>query len=259
MYVCPFNRDIYIYIYRREFQAGNLICSSANNGRKSIDATESPEVPLKRSGEASQVIEGKSNTESSPFYPRRNRTKLVACNNSRQYRRGRMSNTIIVKWSWKRWSMRKRRSGPISTKGGKHEVFPNQRLLCKDVDARRIRGVVWREMGQTTAKAITAAVAVERILWPKHPLNSRPHFVRKSSIEIRILSRRSVSQVLNWRGVLLHRKTAVRTSFIWSYSHRRSSTNLVEICCRCGHQRGSLESWLWRHPKHRTRPWPQEN
>ena len=140
--------------------------------------------------------------------------------------------------------MRKRRSGPISTKGGKREVFPNQRLLCKDVDARRIRGVVWREMGQTTAKAITAAVAVERILWPKHPLNSRPHFVRKSSIEIRILSRRSVSQVLNWRGVLLHRKTAVRTSFIWSYSHRRSSTNLVEICCRCGHQRGSLESWL---------------
>lgn len=68
------------------------------------------------------------------------------------------------------------------------EVFPKRQLLCKDVDARQIRCVAWHEMGQTTAKAIMAAISVERRevkgMWPKHPLDVGPHFVRKSAIEI---------------------------------------------------------------------------
>ena len=70
----------------------------------------------------------------------------------------------------------------------------------------------------------------------------------------------SIEKLNSW----LHLKTTLRTSFISellppSLFHKPSRdllsgwTSMRECweCCR--------ESWLWRHPKNRTKPWPQEN
>ena len=211
----------------------------------------------------------KSNTESSPFRPRRNRTKLVACNNSRQYRRGRVSSTIIVKGSWKRWLMRKRRSGPISTKGRKTWGFPQpatavQRRWCQ---TNQGCDMVWNGTedcqsdhggSYCRANSVTQTPSARETILRQKECNRDPNTVETERQPGSQLEGLTASQLKSWIpgytvkqswGLCLYR----------SYSHRRSSTNLVEVCCRCGHQRGSLESWLWRHPKHRTRPWPQEN
>ena len=89
------------------------------------------------------------------------------------------------------------------------EVFPNRQLLCKDIDARQVRRVAWREM--------RSKVGGPNTLWMRdHTLSERVQlrseycrdgasagFSTEGTYCI------SIEKLNSW----LHRKTALRTSF----------------------------------------------